>query len=74
VYKKKYKHLQYKMNIIRIIIKNTSILYVFDIIKLDSFSNILEQTLSNLALTNPECKVKKDRGSIRKHPLITKIL
>jgi hypothetical protein len=42
VYKKKYKYLQYKMDIIRIIIKNTSILYVFDIIKLDSFSNIFE--------------------------------
>jgi hypothetical protein len=51
------------MDIIRIIIRNTYILYVFDIIKLDSLSNMFGQTLSNLTLTKPRMQGKKDRGS-----------
>jgi hypothetical protein len=47
------------MDIIRIIIRNTSILYVFDVIKLDNFSNILGQILSNLTLTKPRMQGKK---------------
>jgi hypothetical protein len=47
------------MDIIRIIIKNTYILYVFDIIKLDSLSNMFGQTLSNLTLTKPRMQGKK---------------
>jgi hypothetical protein len=47
------------MNIIRIIIRNTSILYVFDNIKLDSFSNMFGQTLCNLTLTKPRMQDKK---------------
>jgi hypothetical protein len=54
VYKKKYKNLQYKIDIVRIIIKNTFILYVFDIIKLNIFSNVLDQTL-----TKPRIQGKK---------------
>jgi hypothetical protein len=50
VYKKKYKHLQYKIDIIRIIM-NFIILYVFDIIRLYIFNNIFGQTLSSLTLT-----------------------
>jgi hypothetical protein len=52
------------MDIIRIILRNTSILYVFDIIKLYSFSNVLSQTLSSLTLTKPRMQGKKDRDSI----------
>jgi hypothetical protein len=47
------------MDIIRIIIRNTSILYILDIIKLDSFSNMLDQTLCNLTLTKPRMQGKK---------------
>jgi hypothetical protein len=50
VYKKKYKHLQYKIDIIKIIM-NFFILYVFDIIRLYIFNNIFGQTLSSLTLT-----------------------
>jgi hypothetical protein len=37
MYKKKYKYLQYKIDIVRIIMKNIFILYVFDIIRLYIF-------------------------------------
>jgi hypothetical protein len=36
MYKKKYKHLQYKIDIM----KNTFILYIFDIIRLYIFNNM----------------------------------
>jgi hypothetical protein len=51
MYKKKYKNLQYKIDIVRIIIKNTFILYVFNIIKLYIFIIMIGQTLSSLTLT-----------------------
>jgi hypothetical protein len=57
VYKKKYKHLQYKIDIVRLIIK--IILYY----KTLYFNNMFGQTLSNLALTKPRMQGKKDRGS-----------
>jgi hypothetical protein len=53
MYKKIYKHLQYKIDIVRIIIKNTFILYVFDIIRLYFFNNMFGQTLFSLILTKP---------------------
>jgi hypothetical protein len=53
MYKKIYKHLQYKIDIVRIIIKNTFILYVFDIIRLYFFNNMFCQTLFSLILTKP---------------------
>jgi hypothetical protein len=59
MYKKKYKYLQYKIDILRIIIKNTFILYVFDVIKLYFFSNMLGQTSSSLTLTKPRMQGKK---------------
>jgi hypothetical protein len=34
MYKEQYKYLQYKIDIVRIIMKNIFILYVFDIIRL----------------------------------------
>jgi hypothetical protein len=43
--------------------KNTFILYVFDIIKLYIFSNMLVQTLPNLILTKLKMQSKKERGS-----------
>jgi hypothetical protein len=58
VYKKKYKHLQYKIDIIRIIMKNIFILYVFDIVRLYIFNNIFGQTLSSLTLTKPRIEGK----------------
>jgi hypothetical protein len=51
VYKKKYKHLRYKIVIVRIIMKNTFILYIFDIIKFYIFNNMFSQTLFSLTLT-----------------------
>jgi hypothetical protein len=59
MYKKKYKYLQYKIDILRIIIKNTFILYVFDVIKLYIFSNMLGQTSSSLTLTKSRMQGKK---------------
>jgi hypothetical protein len=59
IYKKKYKHLQYKIDIVRIIIKNTFILYIFDIIRLYIFNNMFDQTLSSLTSTKPRIKGKK---------------
>jgi hypothetical protein len=65
VYKKKYKHLQYKIDIVRIIIKNIFILYIFDIIRLYIFYNMFGQTLSSLTLTKPRIQGKKgQRGYI----------
>jgi hypothetical protein len=58
MYKKKYKYLQYKIDIVRIIIKNTFILYIFDIIRLHFFNNIFGQTLSSLTLTKPKTQGK----------------
>jgi hypothetical protein len=58
VYKKKYKHLQYKIDIIRIIMKNIFILYVFDIVRLYIFNNKFGQTLSSLTLTKPRIEGK----------------
>jgi hypothetical protein len=57
----KKKNLQYKIDFVRIIIKNTLILYIFDIIKLYSFSNMLGKILSCLTLTKPRIQGKKDR-------------
>jgi hypothetical protein len=65
MYKKKYKHLQHKIDIVRIIIKNIFILYVFDIIRFYIFNNIFGQNLSNLTLTKPRIQGKKDRGSLK---------
>jgi hypothetical protein len=48
------------MDIIRIIISSTFILYIFDIIKLYSFSNMFGQTLSSLTLTKPRIQGKKE--------------
>jgi hypothetical protein len=45
-------------------LKNTFILYVFDIIKFYNFSNMLSQTLYSLTLTKPRMQCKKDIGSI----------
>jgi hypothetical protein len=59
VYKKKYKYLQYKIDIIRIIMKSNFILYVFDIIILYIFNNMFDQTLSSLTLTKPRMQDKK---------------
>jgi hypothetical protein len=61
VYKKKYKHLKYKIDIVRIIIKNNFILYEFDIIRLYIFNNIFGQTLSNLTLTKPRMQGKNGK-------------
>jgi hypothetical protein len=58
MYKKKYKHLHYKIDIVKIIMKNTFILYVFDIIRLYIFNNMFDQTLSNLTLTTPKMQGK----------------
>jgi hypothetical protein len=58
VYKKKYKNLQYKIDIVRIIMKNTSILYVFEIIRLSIFNNMFGQSLSSLTLTKPRMQGK----------------
>jgi hypothetical protein len=38
--------------------KNTFILYVFDVIRLYIFYNIFDQTLSNLTLTKPKMQGK----------------
>jgi hypothetical protein len=51
MYKKKYKYLQYKIDIVRIIMKNTFMLYIFNIIRLYIFYNMFDQTLSSLTLT-----------------------
>jgi hypothetical protein len=61
VYKKKYKNLQYKIDIIKIIMKNTFILYVFDIVRLYIFNNIFGQILSSLTLTKPRMQDKNRR-------------
>jgi hypothetical protein len=58
VYKKKYKNLQYKIDIVRIIMKNTSILYVFEIIRFSIFNNMFGQSLSSLTLTKPRMQGK----------------
>jgi hypothetical protein len=58
MYKKIYKYLQYKIDIVRIIMKNTFILYVFDIIRLYIFNNIFGQSLSNFTLTKPRMQGK----------------
>jgi hypothetical protein len=58
VYKKIYKYLQYKIDIIKIIMKNTFIFYVFDIIRLYIFNNMFGQTLSSLTLTKPRMQGK----------------
>jgi hypothetical protein len=47
------------MDIIRINIINTFILYVLDIINLYSFSNMIGLNLSSLTLTNPGMQCKK---------------
>jgi hypothetical protein len=41
--------------------KNTFILYVFDIIKLYIFNNMFDQTLSNLTLTKPKMQGKNEQ-------------
>jgi hypothetical protein len=66
VYKKKYKHLQYKIDIIRITMKNTFILYVFDIIRLYIFNNMFGETLSSLTLTKSRMQGKNGQ---REHNL-----
>jgi hypothetical protein len=53
VYKKKYKHLQYKIDIVRIIIKSIFTLHIFDIIEFYIFINMFDQILSYLTLTKP---------------------
>jgi hypothetical protein len=58
MYKKKYKYLQYKIDIIRIIMKNTFILYVFHIIRLYIFNNMFDQILSSLTLTKLKMQSK----------------
>jgi hypothetical protein len=58
VYKKKYKNLQYKVDTVRIIMKNTFILYIFDIVRFYIFNNIFGQTLSSLTLTKPRMQGK----------------
>jgi hypothetical protein len=58
MYRKRYKHLQYKIDIIKIIIKYIFILYAYDIIKFDMFTNMLGQTLSSLTLTKPRIQSK----------------
>jgi hypothetical protein len=45
MYRKRYKYLQYKIDIIKIIMKYIFILYLYDIIKFDIFTNMLGQTL-----------------------------
>jgi hypothetical protein len=45
MYSKRYKHLQYKIDIVKIIMKYIFILYLYDIIKFDIFTNMLGQTL-----------------------------
>jgi hypothetical protein len=61
VYKKINKYLQYKIDIVRIIIKYTFILFIFDIIKLYFFSNILDQTLYSLTLNKSRMQGKKEQ-------------
>jgi hypothetical protein len=61
MYKKKYKYLKYKIDIVRIIMKNTFILYEFDIIRLYIFNNIFGQTLSSLTLTKPRMQGKNEK-------------
>jgi hypothetical protein len=56
--RKKYKHLQNKIDIVRIIMKNTFILYVFDIVRLHIFNNMFGQILSSLTLTKPRMQDK----------------
>jgi hypothetical protein len=58
MYKKKYKHLQYKIDIVRITMKNTFILYVFDIVRLYIFNNMFDQTLFSLTLNKPRMQGK----------------
>jgi hypothetical protein len=61
VYKKKYKHLKYKIDIVRIIMKNTFISYEFDIIRFYIFNNIFGQTLSSLTLIKPRMQGKNGK-------------
>jgi hypothetical protein len=67
VYKKKYKHLQNKIDIVRIIMKNTFILYVFDIVRLHIFNNMFGQTLSSLTLTKPRMQDKNGRKYVESY-------
>jgi hypothetical protein len=53
MYKKKYKHLQYKRDIVRIIVKSIFTLHIFDIIDFYIFTNIFGQNLSCLTLNKP---------------------
>jgi hypothetical protein len=50
---------QYKIDIARIIIKNTFILYVLHLLKHYIFNNMFDQTLSSLTLTKPRMQDKK---------------
>jgi hypothetical protein len=67
MYKKKYKHLQHKIDIVRIIIKNIFILYVFDITEFYIFTNMLGRSLFYLTLIKPRMQGKKDRESTYKN-------
>jgi hypothetical protein len=53
MYKEKIYKIQYKIDIIRIIIPNMFILYVLDFIEFYSFTTIFGQILSSLTLTKP---------------------
>jgi hypothetical protein len=69
VRQEKYKYLKYKINIVRIIIKNTFILYVFDTIRLYIYNNMFDQSLSSLTLTKHRMQSKngQSEGVVEDH-------